>query len=715
MFVRWNVCVLAWVVAGCLVTAEAQVAITLTVRVRSESGPVSEATVTAGGSSAETGKDGRAEVRVAPGDMTLLVTKEGFLDAKQVVSITDDADIVVDLVPAPTVEEEVVVVATTRTGRLLEDQPTRVEVLGREEIEEKMLMTPGDIVMMLNEMGGMRVQATSPSIGAASVRVQGMTGRYTRFLSDGLPLFGQQVGGLGLLQIPPMDLGQVEVIKGVASALYGAGAMGGVVNLLTRRPTDEPFIEVLANGSTLGGSDVVTFLAAPLAPSWRLSLLAGGHLQKRADRDGDRWADVPAYARGVARPRLFWDGGEGRSAFLTGGVTVENREGGTLPGAGLPATGAPYVEALDTRRADIGGTAQAVAAGRYVISARGAAMWQRHDHQYGDVRERDRHHTLFAEMTLRGAAGPHTWVIGAAWERDGYAPSDVPRFAYTHDVPGIFVQDDVDVAPWLVVSAGGRLDRHSEYGTFFSPRAAALVRAGAWAGRVSVGRGFFATTPLTEETEAAGLTALEIERPLRAERGTSASVDLTREIGPVTLTTTAFASRIANPAAVERDARYVLFNRKGDTTTAGAELLVTARSGPWAATSTYTYVRSREDGDGGRRDVALTPRHGAGLVGMWEEESWGRIGLEVYYTGRQRLEVNPYRARSAAYVIVGVLAEKRVRRLRIFLNAENLTNVRQTRWDPLLRQTRGADGRWTVDAWAPLDGRVLNGGVRVAF
>ena len=93
--------------------------------------------------------------------------------------------------------------------------------------------------MMLNEMGGMRVQATSPSLGAASVRIQGMRGRYTRVLSDGLPLFGE-VGGLGLLQIPPMDLGQVEVIKGVASALYGAGAMGGVVNLLSRRPGREP-------------------------------------------------------------------------------------------------------------------------------------------------------------------------------------------------------------------------------------------------------------------------------------------------------------------------------------------------------------------------------------------------------------------------------------------------------------------------------------------
>ena len=106
-----------------------------------------------------------------------------------------------------------------------------------------------------------RVQTTSPSLGAASVRIQGMRGRYTRFLADGLPLFGQQGGGLGLLQIPPMDLGQVEVIKGVSSALYGAGAMSGVVNLISRRPGDQPVHEFLLNASTLGATDAVAFLA----------------------------------------------------------------------------------------------------------------------------------------------------------------------------------------------------------------------------------------------------------------------------------------------------------------------------------------------------------------------------------------------------------------------------------------------------------------------
>jgi len=100
---------------------------------------------------------------------------------------------------------------------------------------------------------------------------------------------------------------------------------------------------------------------------------------------------------------------------------------------------------------------------------------------------------------------------------------------------------------------------------------------------------------------------------------------------------------------------------------------------------------------------------------MWEKEDVGRVGVEWYFTGRQRLEENPYRAVSEPYMILGLLAEKQFGRFRLFVNGENLTGVRQTRWDPLLRPTRAVDGRWTVDAWAPLEGRNINGGLRVRF
>jgi iron complex outermembrane receptor protein len=663
-----------------------------------------------------TGSDGVAVGSLPVGNVEITVTKEGYPPARATLtaSAAREWQVTIELQPLPHVEEEITVYAT-RTDTRLQDSPTRVEVIGREEIEEKMLMTPGDIVMMLNEMGGMRVQATSPSLGAATVRIQGMRGRYTRFLADGLPLFGQQGGGLGLLQIPPMDLGQVEVIKGVSSAMYGAGAMAGVVNLISRRPGDKPVFDSLVNRSSLGATDLSTFLASRLGSQWSASVLGGGHWQERKDRDDDGWADVPRYARGLFRPRLFWEGSGGRTAFLSGGVTVEDREGGTVPGALLAASGEPYIEALDTRRYDLGGSFQAPVMNRYTLTTRFAASSQHHRHRFGENLERDRHIMLFAEVAARGALGRHTWVAGAAVERDEYRPHDVRGFGYRYTTPGVFVQDDIDVTSWLSVSASARADFQNRYGTFLSPRLSALFRWEGWSSRLSAGQGFFAPTPLTEETEAAGLSRLVIPVPLLAERGRSASFDLTRTAGPASLTATLFASSIRNPIDVERSVRYQLVNLPEATRNAGIEFLATWRQAPFSATATYTYVRSREWDSGGRVETPLTPRHSFGIVGMWEKEGAGRVGLECYYTGRQRLEQNPYRAESESYVIVGALAERAVGPVRFFLNAENLTNVRQTRWDPLVRPHRGVDGRWTVDAWAPLDGRVFNGGIRLAF
>lgn len=684
------------------------------VEVKTDAGPVAGAIVNLNGVSVPTDQTGISVTTLPLGKVEVSVSKEGFLPAKASLQLDEVREwrITVELKPEQQAQEEVTVFAT-RTDTRLQDLPTRVEVLGQEEIDEKTMMTPGDIVMMLNETGGLRVQSTSPSLGAASVRIQGMRGRYTAFLGDGLPLFGQQGGGLGLLQIPPVDLGQVEVIKGVSSALYGAGAMAGVVNLISRRPSKEPVHEILLNRSTRGATDASLFLASQLTPHWGASFLGSGDWQQHNDIDHDGWADLAGYSRGVVRPRLFWDGSNGWTGFLTGGVTYENRDGGTIRGAVLPATGMPYTEALNTRRYDLGGNLQYVVRQHYVVTARFAASLQDHDHRFGDIRERDRHELLFGELTARGTLHRNTWVVGVAAQRDVYLPRDVPQFTYRYTTPGVFLQDDFEIAKWLSVSASARADFQSPYGTFFSPRVSALIRWHGWTSRLSAGQGFFAPTPLTEETEAAGLTRLVIPKPLIAERGRSASFDLTRKVGPAYYTVTLFDSSIRHPINVDRVERYELVNLAQPTHNVGLEFLGTLRKAPFSATLSYTYVRSRQFEFGERVDTPLTPRHSFGLVGMWEKEKVGRIGVESYYTGHQRLEENPYRAESKAYVLFGFLAEHTFGRLRLFVNVENLTNVRQTRWDPLLRPDRGIDGRWTVDAWAPLDGRVLNGGLRL--
>ena len=710
-----GVAVVVLLTAGLVCNVGGQEQGSVRVEVQADTDPVANVEVVVGGTTQLTDGKGIAIVLASAGPAQVTVLQDGFIPVTVTVDVIAGQEqlVRIELVQQLAVEEEVTVVASTRTQRRIEDQPMRVEVLNREEVEEKMLMTPGDIGMMLNEMGGLRVQATSPSLGAASVRIQGMRGRYTRFLFDGLPLFGSQPGGLGLLQIPPMDLSQVEVIKGVASALYGAGAMGGVVNLISRRPGDEPEREFLLNRSTRGGTDGVLWLSSPVSTSWGMSFLGGGHRQDQTDVDGDAWADLPHYERGVGRPRFFWDDGQGQSFFATVGTTLENRAGGTQPGGALAETGMPYRESLETRRFDVGLLGQMLPAGRYVLTARATLARQWHDHEFGEMLERDRRDTAFGEITLRGSSGGHTWVGGVAVEQDAFNPTDVPHFAYTFTTPGIFAQDDIDIRPWLAMSMSGRLDHHSEYGWFVSPRVSALFRSGHWSTRMSAGGGFFGPSALTEETEAAGLTRLTVDGPLRAERGRSASIDLTRTDGPLSYTATLFGSHITDPVQVDR-AAYLLRNLAKPTSNVGVELLGLLRQSPLAITAGYTYVRSREELDGVANDVALTPRHSLGFVTMVENED-GRIGLEVYYTGRQRVEDNPFREMGDSYVIAGLLVERRVGPLRLFVNGENLTNVRQSRWDPLLRPDRAIDGRWTVDAWAPVDGRVINGGVRVQF
>jgi iron complex outermembrane receptor protein len=324
---------------------------------------------------------------------------------------------------------------------------------------------------------------------------------------------------------------------------------------------------------------------------------------------------------------------------------------------------------------------------------------------------------MFGEVSLRGSTGRHTWVAGVAAERDAYRPRDVRRFGYTYVTPGFLLQDDINVASWLSVSASARADFHNRYGNFLSPRISGLLRWAGWTSRISAGQGFFAPTPLTEETEAAGLTRLSVPVPLEAERGRSASIDVMRSLGPVSFTTTLFASTVRHPIHVNRGDRYEMLNLREPTRNRGIEILGIWRKEPFAVTTSYTYVRSSElELTGARSDVPLTPRHSFGLVGVWEQEGKGRLGIECYYTGRQRLEFDPYREYSEPYVIFGVMGERKVHKhMRLFLNLENLTNVRQTRWNPVLRPNRGPDGRWTVDAWAPLDGRVINGGLRLMF
>ncbi|WP_164085753.1 TonB-dependent receptor plug domain-containing protein [Stenotrophomonas maltophilia] len=619
------------------------------------------------------------------------------------------------------VELDAVVVQSTRSGRRVSDEPIRVDVVSQEEIEEKLLMSPGNVSMLVAETAGVRVQNTSPGMGASNIRIQGMRGRYTQLLADGLPLYGGQSSSIGLLQIPPTDLGSVEIIKGSASALYGPAALGGVVNLISRRPRETAEAEMLLNATSRGGQDVTGYAAGPLAEHWGLSVVGGYHRQDRQDLDGDGWADIPGYERATVRPRLFWESDDGARALLTAGAMRESRLGGTLPGQRAP-DGQPFALTQRTERVDAGVVVDVPVRESDRLQLRASAMSTDHDHGYGPEQDNDTHQTGFAEVSYASGAGATSWLAGIAAQQDRFRSARYPQFDYRYTVPALFVQAEQALRDDLTLSGSARWDQHSAYGGHFSPRVSLLFRPDAWTLRASIGRGFYAPTPFVEQIEAAGLSRLEPLSGLRAEIATTGSIDAGYVHGAWELNLSVFASGIDHAVRLVESVtapgeRVQLINVAGVTRTRGSELLLRYRWQDVTVTGSYVYTDAREPGAeaAGRRPVSLTPRHSAGLVAMWEQHDRGRVGLEAYYTGIQALDDNPWRRRSRPYLEVGALGEIVLGRISLFLNLENILNVRQTDYNRMLRPRRADDGQWTVDAWAPLEGFVVNGGVRMKF
>lgn len=608
-----------------------------------------------------------------------------------------------------------IVVQATRNGHGPRDQPIRVEVVNREEVGEKQLMTPGNIAMLVSETPGLHVQVTSPALGASNVRVQGLKGRYTQILADGLPLYGGQAPAIGLLQIPPTDLGQVEIIKGAASALYGPSALGGVINLVSRRPGAGQQSEAVINATSRGGQDITAYQAGPLAGAFSYSLTGGYSRQDRQDVDGDGWADIAAYRRWSLRPRLFLDGADGAKLFVTAGTMTEQRDGGSMPGRNTP-DGVPYAQSLHSQRYDAGLNAQIPVEGLGTFHLRASGVTQAHRHVFGMVTEDDRHQTFLTEVSLGGSVGGTNWLGGAAYQLDNYRSRTFPGFDYTYRAPALFGQLERKLLSDLTLAGSARWDDHNVYGSRLSPRLSMLFKPGPWTLRASLGQGFYAPTPFVEQIEANGLSRLAPLQGVRAERADTASIDLGYARGPFEANLTLFGSNIDHALQMKDIAadRVALINADGLTRTRGAELLLRYRWQAVTVTGSYVHTDASEPApDGpGRRAVPLTPRDTAGLTAAWEKSGRGKVGLEAYYTGRQALDEDPFRSSSRPYVELGAMGELILGRFSLFLNVENLLDLRQSRYTPLLLPRRAPDGAWTVDAWAPLEGRTINAGVR---
>lgn len=592
-------------------------------------------------------------------------------------------------------------------------EPVPVSVIGPAEVRLALLRNPADVVSLLTEGSGVWVQRPAGGLGVVGLRVAGLGGREPQLLIDGLPLAGAGSGRLAALQMPPIGLARVEATEAPASARYGTHASGGVIDLISRRPDGQG--EVLYNETSRGATDALVHWSGPARPL-SYTVTGGLHEQSIRDLDDDGWADLPAYRRITVRPRAFWDGSRGTLLATAGGVW-ERREGGTPAGKRLK-NGVQYREQLETRRADAGLNGRYLARGGMALEVRAAAVRDRRQRILNNAASDDARSFALLEGSLVGRRGAHSWRAGASLERDSYSGYEVQTLDYRFTSPALFAEDRFRVREDLMLAGSARADFHSEYGTLFDPRVAALYHPGPWLLRISGGTGSFAPTPFNDVTEAVGLRTVQPLGQLEPERVRSISFDAGRQLGPVALTASVFGTTVRDPvqARAALPGQLEIGNVAGPIRARGGELFARARLGAVRAFASWRYLEATEadpDSAGHRRDLPLTPRQSARLLAEWVPGRLGRIAGEASYVGEQALADDPFRTRSRPYWLLGLLGEVRLGRASVFLNAENLLDVRQADDDPLVRPARSRTGLWVTDTWAPVAGRVLNGGVRV--
>jgi outer membrane receptor for ferrienterochelin and colicins len=616
--------------------------------------------------------------------------------------------------------EHGVVVTTTRTSRTITNTPTRVEIISGEELEEKGNMKPGDIRMLLSESTGIQTQQTSATSYNSSIRIQGLDGRYTQILRDGYPLYSGFPGGLSIMQIAPLDLRQVEVIKGSSSTLYGGGAIAGLVNLVSKTPGHERELSFLANATTAGGLDLSGFYSSLLRGEKNgITVFASRNSTAPYDPADIGLTAIPKSERYTINPRFFFYGSR-TGADIGFSYISEDRTGGNIDYI-RNKRDQGYFETNLTDRF----TAQAAI--HHTLSEKTKLHFRNsYSHFKRTLTTNDAYlfsgvqRSGFSELSIGHKREQSEWVGGVNFLSDDFSEGGLSAQSrdYHYNTYGIFVQNTWEATDHFVLETGLRGDLVPEYGFEVLPRISALYRFSPnFAARLGGGMGYKTPTVFTEETERMQFRNIMPidENNTENERSYGGNFDLNyrTSLGEVSLSINQlfFYTRLQKPLVlvpITSSFVYRFINANGHIDTKGMETNIRFIYGDFKLFVGYTLADVNTHYNDQKALLPLTARHRLNNVLMYEKHESLKLGLEAYYTSRQRLSDG---TTGQPYWITGFMAEKIWERFSVYINFENFTDTRQTRFDTI--HTGSTDTPVFRDIYAPVDGFVVNGGIKI--
>ncbi len=623
-------------------------------------------------------------------------------------------------------EEEEVIVQSTRTSRNIKNVPTRVETIEMEEIDEKSNMRPANVSMLLHESTGIQVQQTSATSGNASIRIQGLDGRYTQLLKDGFASFGNFASGLSVLEIPPLDLKQVEIIKGPVSTLFGGGAIAGVVNFISRTPKEKAEHSFLFNQSSIGQSNLGYF-SSKRNKKMGYTFLGLVNNQQFFDVDKDDFTEVPRSFEFTLHPKLFIYPNEKTTFIIGNSFTKGDRKGGdvqVIKGKGDAFH--QYFEENNTfRNITTAEWQKKVSDKENLTIKQSLSIFDRHieipGYHFDGIS-----YNSFTDVSYLTNLAAHSIVTGGNIVYDKF--NENQNSAGNRDnknfTTGAYIQDTWDASEKIKLETGLRLDWTKYSNNIFSkseffvlPRISLLVKySNSISSRIGAGLGYKVPTLFNEQTETMQYQNVLQLADVRSERsyGGTADINIKTKIAPdldFSFNTMFFYTWIDRPLILQGSSTpgYSFVNAAQPVQSKGFETNAKfIYKHNFKLFLGYTFTDAAAKYLAGNQFLPLVPKHKFNSALIYEKHEFLKLGLEGYYTSPQFL-YNGFK--TADYWEFGFMAEKLWTKFSVYINFENFTDTRQSSFkrvanDPHTNPTFD-------DIWTHTEGFVINGGIKV--
>jgi len=616
---------------------------------------------------------------------------------------------------------EEVIISSTRSSRTIANTPTRVEAIAGEELEEKGNMKPGDIRMLLNESTGIQTQQTSATSYNSSIRIQGLDGKYTQILRDGFPLYAGFSGGLSLMQIAPLDLKQVEVIKGASSTLYGGGAIAGLVNLISKKPEEKREVSVMLNGTSAQGLDVSAFYAQKFNKIGT-TIFASYNLGTPYDPSDVGFTAIPKFSRVTVNPKLFVYFNDKTTLNAGFQTTIEERIGGDIiyieDGGSSQHS---YFEKNNTNRISSQVGIDHTVNERSTFSFKNSISYYDRTIEIPDFKFSGDQISSFSELSYIHKDEKSEWITGLNLWSDQFNQNELnfsEAVDYQHTTVGAFVQNTSNLTEKLTLETGLRGDYQNEYGFFVLPRVSALLKVNPKLTlRLGGGLGYKTPTVFTEDAERIqfrnvlpiDVTKTEAEESIGANFDINYKTELSNDLF-FSLNTLLFYTQVKDPLILTPTSAdsYEFLQPNGYLDTKGLETNIKLSYKDFKLFVGYTLADVQEHYNDNSTTFPLVAKHRINNVLMYEVEEKLKMGLEAYYFSPQQLNDG---TTGRDYWLFGFMVEKIWERFSIFINFENFGNTRQTKFDTI--HTGPITNPTFRDIYAPVDGFVVNGGLKI--